>query len=405
VLAVSLKSKKEASSMSHKLINHSPDLKKLRDEGYVVQIQGGFVLLKEIPYVNAQRQILTGTLISTLSMAGDTTCRPDTHVVHFDGEFPCNADGTPIHEIVNQSSNFDLGNGLMAKHLFSSKPASGYIDYYDKMTTYAAILSGPAAVLEPGRSSKIFRVPDEEENSVFNYIETASDRAGIGALTQLLASEKVGIIGSGGTGSYVLDLVAKTPVQEIHLFDGDLFLQHNAFRAPGAPSIEELREAPQKVDYFASVYSKMHRKIVPHAVAIGADNLHLLEGLNFVFICIDGGAAKRQIFEKLEALGASFVDVGMGLEMVDGSLGGILRTTASTPNKRDHIYQGRVAFEDGNKNDLYASNIQVADLNALNAAMAVIKWKKIRGFYRDLEHEHHSTYTTDGNMLLNLEAV
>ncbi len=27
--------------------------------------------------------------------------------------------------------------------------------------------------------------------------------------------------------------------------------------------------------------------------------------------------------------------------------------------------------------------------------------KKIRGFYRDLEREHHCTYTTDGNMLIN----
>ena len=40
-------------------------------------------------------------------------------------------------------------------------------------------------------------------------------------------------------------------------------------------------------------------------------------------------------------------------------------------------------------------------MNALNAVLAVIKWKKLRGFYRDLEREHHCTYTTDGNMLLN----
>jgi hypothetical protein len=33
--------------------------------------------------------------------------------------------------------------------------------------------------------------------------------------------------------------------------------------------------------------------------------------------------------------------------------------------------------------------------------LAVVKWKKLRGFYRDLENEHHSTYTTDGGMLLN----
>ena len=33
--------------------------------------------------------------------------------------------------------------------------------------------------------------------------------------------------------------------------------------------------------------------------------------------------------------------------------------------------------------------------------LAVIKWKKLSGFYCDLEREHHSTYTLDGNMLLN----
>lgn len=92
----------------------------------------------------------------------------------------------------------------------------------------------------------------------------------------------------------------------------------------------------------------------------------------------------------------------MGLNLGGDSLGGILRVTASTPVKRDHI-QNRISFAGGGEDDLYASNIQVADLNALNAAMAVIKWKKIRGFYRDYEGEHHSTYTIDGNMLLNCD--
>lgn len=391
--------------MLPKQINHSPDLKRLREEGYFVQIQGGFLLLREIPYVNEYRQVRTGTLISSLSMAGDVTCKPDTHVVYFDGDFPCNADGTRINQIAHQTVDQDLGHGVMAKHTFSSKPLGGYTDYYHKMTTYASILAGSAAVLKPGISPKTFRVPDEGEESVFNYVETASDRAGIGVLTQRLAIEKVGIIGLGGTGSYLLDLVAKTPVQEIHLFDNDPFLQHNAFRTPGAPSIDELREAPQKVDYLAGIYSKMHRGITPHSVAIGTDNLHLLEGFSFVFVCIDGGAVKRQIFQKLEALNISFIDVGMGLELVDESLGGIIRTTASTPDKREHIHQSRISFAGDGEDNLYTSNIQVADLNALNAALAVVKWKKLRGFYRDLEQEHHSTYTLDGNMLINCDPV
>lgn len=59
----------------------------------------------------------------------------------------------------------------------------------------------------------------------------------------------------------------------------------------------------------------------------------------------------------------------------------------------------------GEDNNEYSRNIQIADLNALNAALAVIKWKKIFGFYGDLEHEHFSTYDIDGNHLNNEDQV
>jgi hypothetical protein len=377
-------------------------LKRLLDEGYFVQIQGGLLVMREVPYVDTQRRVRRGSLISTLSMAGDVTQTPDTHQAWFDGEFPCKADGTPIAAIAHSSGNFNLGHGLTAKHHFSSKPEGGYRDYYEKMTTYAGVISGPAAVLKPEVTPRTFRALEDEEDSIFNYMETASDRAGIGALTELLMNERVAIIGLGGTGSYVLDFIAKTPVREIRLFDEDEFLQHNAFRAPGAPSLDELREVPKKVDYFKSIYSRMHRGIVAHPVALDEGNVHFLDGITTAFLCMDAGEAKRQIVRKLEEIGAVFIDVGMGLELVDGSLGGILRVTASTPDKRVHIHHGRrISFAGGGEDDVYSSNIQVADLNALNAVLAVVKWKKIRGFYRDLEREHHCTYTTDGNQLEN----
>ena len=37
----------------------------------------------------------------------------------------------------------------------------------------------------------------------------------------------------------------------------------------------------------------------------------------------------------------------------------------------------------------------------LNAVMAVIKWKKLYGFYADDEHELFSAYTIAANQLLN----
>jgi hypothetical protein len=386
--------------MSHEPFNRSPDLKRLRDEGYFVQIRGGLLVMREVPYVNAERKILMGTLISSLNMAGDVTQRPDTHQVWFDGEFPCKPDGTQITAIGRTSGDFNLGHGLKAKYHFSSKPDGGYSDYFDKMTTYAGIISGSAAVLKPDATPRTFRAPDEDDEGVHNYPDAASDRAGIGALSERLAREIVSIIGLGGTGSYLLDFVAKTSVREIRLFDGDEFLLHNAFRAPGAPSIEELREAPRKVHYLKSIYSRMHRRIVAHETFLNANKLHLLDGTTFAFLSMDQGDAKRLVVGRLEALGVAFIDVGMGLELVDGSLGGILRVTASMPEKRDHA-QRRISFAGGGPDDIYSSNIQVADLNALNAILAIIKWKKIRGFYRDLEREHHCSYTTDGNQLEN----
>jgi hypothetical protein len=87
--------------MSQKPFSLSPDLKRLRDEGYFVQIRGGLLIMRDVPYVNAKKGVGTGSHISRLTMAGDVTCRTDTHVVHFDGEFPCYADGRAISLIAH----------------------------------------------------------------------------------------------------------------------------------------------------------------------------------------------------------------------------------------------------------------------------------------------------------------
>lgn len=390
--------------MSAQLFSRNPDLKRLRDEGYAVEICGGYLVLRDVPYVNSGGKVKTGVLISSLTLAGDETRKPDTHKAYFDGELPYQADGNPIKAIVNSSKDFDLGCGLRAKHLFSSKPKEDYQDYYQKMTTYTSILAGHARQIDPEVSPKTYRTDDSSSAPVHCYADTATDRAGIGAYANRLANERVAIIGLGGTGSYILDLVAKTCVSEIQLFDDDDFLSHNAFRAPGAPSIKELRGTPRKVDYLAEVYSKMHRNVVAHDTRITPENLHLLDDITFAFLAIDSGESKRVIVDKLESLGIDFVDAGMGLEATESGITGIVRTTASVPDNRAE-FRARVSFDGGGQDALYASNVQVAELNALNGVHAVLQWKKLRGFYCDLENQLHSTYTVDGNLLVNGEAA
>jgi ThiF family len=395
--------------MSQKQISLSPDLKRLRDDGYNIEIRAAYVLLKDVPYVTPAKEVKRGVLVSKLTLAGDVTARPDDHQVQFAGEYPCHRDGSPMTELANQALDTKLDDGLTVKFSFSQKPPRGYYeDYHEKMTTYAAMLTGHAEALQPGVTARVYRVdePEEDDDSPFNYLDTASSRAEINAVTRKLALGRVAIVGLGGTGSYVLDLVAKTPVKEIHLYDGDVYSTHNAFRSPSAPSIEELREQPKKVAYFKRMYAKMHRGIVAHEMHIDASNVDELRGMNFVFLCMDQGEAKRVIVQKLEEFGVSFVDVGMGLYLKNETLGGILRVTTSTAQQRAHVHEkGRIPLGGDDTDNEYDKNIQIADLNSLNAALAVIKWKKLYGFYADHENEFFSTYTINCNMLTSEDAL
>lgn len=199
-----------------------------------------------------------------------------------------------------------------------------------------------------------------------------------------------------------MDLVAKTPVQEIHLFDGDVFSQHNAFRAPGAASLEELKEMPLKVDYLYGIYDNMHSGIVRHPYYIEESSLQDLEEMDFVFHSMDGGSAKKAIIEKLIACKITFIDVGMGVSREGDSLIGSLRVTSGTEQSNALIGEkNSIPLADVAKGGEYDSNIQIADLNSLNATLAVIKWKKLAGFYIDQKKENMSVYNVGTNRIVN----
>jgi ThiF family len=390
--------------MSQKLINHSPDLKSLRDEGYEIEIQNGFLLVHHIPYVNSRREINYGILATELTLHGDQTTTPASHVIYFTGEHPCDKNGNVIQAISHSSPNQTLFGNFVANHSFSNKPADGYKDYFDKISTYAEIISAPAKSIDNSQSEKTFKViQDGELDSVFTYIDSNSSRANIYSISEKLNNQSIGIIGLGGTGAYVLDFISKCPVREIRLFDGDVFLQHNAFRSPGAASIESLNEQKKKVQYYQGIYSGIYKNIQVNDAFITEENLNLLDRMTCVFICVDRGRIKQIIMDHLLKQGIMFIDVGMGINKVDDMLIGTLRVTTATALKNDHLGR-RVPVSDG-KDDEYNTNIQIAELNALNASLAVIKWKKSCGFYNDLENEYHSTYSINVSQLLNDETA
>ena len=141
----------------------------------------------------------------------------------------------------------------------------------------------------------------------------------------------------------------------------------------------------------------MHLGIVEHDYYVDESNVAELRGMAFVFLCIDQASEKQAIIARLLEWGIPFVDVGMGLYLKGGELGGSLRVTLGTPAMNGHL--GRRISVGAAEEDEYDTDIQIADLNALNAALAVMKWKKHVGFYADLEQEHFSAYTIETNLL------
>lgn len=388
--------------MLQRLLDHSEDLRKLVDEGYELEVKGSFVLVHHIPYVTKNKRIEYGSLVTNLMLNGYRTIRPSDHTIWFTGSLPCNKDGSEITSIIWQRNGKELGNGIKVACGFSNKPPQGYQDYYQKFKRYIEIISAPAIALDSSVIVQTYRVKECEEKDVFRYRDTNSSKAGIGVLTEKLQNHKIAIIGLGGTGSYILDYMSKVPVQQIDLFDGDMFLQHNAFRAPGAASEQELDQLMTKVAYLSSKYQNIHSMICPHAEYITEENVHMLSAYDFVFVSMDSNSDKKIIIDFLLEKSIPFVDTGIGLEICEGALIGQVRTS-SIYGEQKSLVEKYIPMGDDKEENLYKSNIQIAELNALNAAFAVISYKKHYGFYQDVRDNIQTIYSINVGEVINYD--
>lgn len=389
--------------MSSKPTAHDSGLQRLLDEGYEIQVCQQHLLVHGVPYVAADRTVKLGTIVCKFIENAGVVLPPtppeDTHQVWWTGEYPCFADGNLISQIENEHECKELLKGCTIQHRFSNKPAGvdNFVSHYDKIVHYVTLLQDQAKVIDSAVDARTRRLAMMDQGtSVFQYEDTASVRAEIVMTSARLGVGKVAIIGIGGTGSYVLDQVAKTPVMEIHLFDGDEFLQHNAFRAPGAATREQIADRMPKVVYFKRMYGAMHRGIVDHPYFLDESNVAELIGFDFVFVCVDRGKARAMICRHLQAQGIPFVDVGMNLLLISSTLKlvGSCRATLCTAQQSDHLAQF-VPMDDDGDQVLYRQDIQIADMNALNAQLAVIRWKQHCGFYQDDFHTHNLTFAVN----------
>lgn len=377
----------------------APDeqIARLISDGYDMVLSGGHLVVRRLPYASPAGLCRDGRLVLPVTYSAGVVADATDHRIWFAGDEPRDDRGAALGS-GGQAHGF--GNGETADFMLSFKPPSGaYASLSEKIRRYAHILLSAARQVDstvtdtPGGSFQV--VPNDLP---LVYADTNTARVGLTNLSSLFRGHTIAIVGVGGTGSYILDHVAKTWVDRIILIDGDVFEHHNAYRAPGAAAEEVVLNEPNKAVYFAQEYSRMHQGVTAHPVALTADNLDLLEGATFVFLAAADADARPEIMRWLRDRGVPFVDVGMSFREGQGGLTGIAQATAYLPGNEITLPTAP-SIPPGE--DDYRSNVQVAELNALNAALAVIHWKRHLGFYATYEESNQTIFKLYLNELRN----
>lgn len=373
--------------MFHKLVSHNEDLKRLVDKGYAVGFDSNYLLVYDIPYLGSDKSLHYGVIVTKLVPTDNNKFIQEDHQIFFAGGVPHGLNGEPIQNLGGGLTTLALSElcaDVAVQRSFSNKPAiNGVVcgifpDFFAKIESYVTIISGPAMELH-GITPLTFRTREHIPDTVFKFHDSLTSRAEITDLAVKFKDDVIAVIGLGGTGSYILDFLVKTPVREIKSFDLDPYYVHNAFRSPGKLDNSEL--CKQKVDVYKSRYENFRHGLSFIPKFIDATCEDDFDNVTFAFVCVDKGSSRAGIFDLLISKGIPFIDVGMDLSRKEIGLGGMARATYFSVSDAVKLRDAGLAQLVDGQNDMYKTNIQISELNALNACLAVIKFKQIRGFY------------------------
>jgi hypothetical protein len=368
----------------HELASHNEDIKRLVEAGYAITEDSGYLVVRDIRYLGADGALHEGAIVTKLVDVDGRKVRQDDHQIFFAGSHPHNLDGTQILGLGGGETTLALGHSpdVTVQRSFSTKPDCGHFaDFFDKIEWYATVISGPAVEKWGHDAAPLtFRLVEEvRSQSVFKFRDTLTSRAEIVDLSAKFADDVVAIIGLGGTGSYVLDFLVKTPVREIRGFDPDDFHIHTAYRSPGG--LKRSEPGAKKAHVYQARYESFRHGLATESRYIDVSSSEQLEGVTFAFVCVDKGTSRAGIFDLLIRSGIPFIDVGMGLNRRRGPINGLLRATYYSVHDAERLRAMDLAELADHPDDEYRVHIQIGELNALNAALAVMKFKQVRGFY------------------------
>jgi molybdopterin/thiamine biosynthesis adenylyltransferase len=379
------------------LASRNPFIDNLVKQGYDVGFINAHLVIFGVPYLNASGELKYMDMISPLDLRENYLIdRPTDHKVYFAGEVPCNIDGKKIGTGTAEETR-KVSDEIVGNRMLSSKPAGlrSYESIEEKISQYLSLIASPAVHKYPGVTPRrALKKHLEAASSPLKFPDTLSAREGVLELSHKLRGQKVAIIGCGGTGAYVLDYVAKTHLDEIHLFDNDIVHVHTLFRLPGVYGEQHL--GMPKVEALAEAYLRFHGGIKPHVDRVDQNNIACLAEFDFVFVCVDDAPSRQLIAEACHSSSLPFVDVGMGMNKGSNGLYGFIRTVGGGHGDFEKINGTQYLPAQNAHDQEYRNQPQIAELNALNAAIAVIRFKQHMEFYDRLTDSYAIVFDLAG---------
>jgi hypothetical protein len=369
------------------LASRNPFVQHLYELGYDADFLGSHFVLYGLPYLDKDGGLQYGDLFTPLNLGADYVIAPGgTHQVWWRGGRPHGPGGVELG-VGAVDAVITVVEGLTSNLAFSLKrlDASGqkreYVSFDEKLQTYLDVIVGPAVAVHPDATPlRGIERRVQEQNSPLKWPDAMSARYGINDVADRLRGRNVAIIGLGGTGSCILDFIARTHLESITLFDDDVVHVHTLFRIPGF--IGKGAIGRPKVEALAKQYDGWHAAIRPVAERVTVENIERLRDMDFVFVSVDDGPARRVIVDWLSNAGVPFVDCGMGLDRsFGGALNGMVRVTGVDRAAYERTIDTPFLPTSNAKDNEYRRQAQIIELNSLNAALAVVRFKQHLNLY------------------------
>ncbi len=190
--------------MFQKLVNHNDDLRRLVKQGYAVAFDSNHLVVRDIPYLDSESKLQIGAIVAKLEFIDQERVTQTDHQVFFAGSVPYGLDRKPILNLGGGPAQLALSEAskdVVVTRSFSNKLKSTgkFLDFFEKIESYVAIISGPAIELHGATPSTFRVVEDVPSNSVFKFHDTLTSRAEIMDLAAKFKDDVIAVIGLGGT--------------------------------------------------------------------------------------------------------------------------------------------------------------------------------------------------------------